>query len=435
MIDKFLLFEYCITCYEITLFIFWCNKFLEKRYEKRITIILTLLFSIIFSGVVTYLNVVNIYNAKNLVISMLIILIINNILYKNNVLVKITFSGIYIALNLIIDFIIITLFSMILSNDCLLYQFGLLRIIAALISKVILTIIILAICIRLNKIKEEYQYDFWLSLAILIVSVIVISFLLIIETNNKKNYRVEIIILLSYLFLLLLIFISLIFMKKFIKKQNDLKDYLLVSVKNSMLEKLLQENEYALERWKKEQHDFKHNLLYMQELVEEKKYSELQTYIDRQLTCVNKACTMLKTGNHMLDIIINYYENQIKENNIHFSVNIELPPFFEMEDVDLCAFLGNMLENAFEAVKKCNENREVWLFIKSIGEMTVFKCQNYFSKDILLKEGNIETIKNDKFHHGIGLKSIKKIVEKYNASIKISFEKNIFCLIVMFGKE
>ena len=90
---------------------------------------------------------------------------------------------------------------------------------------------------------------------------------------------------------------------------------------------------------------------------------------------------------------------------------------FEMQklpilDEDLCVVLGNMLDNAIEASEKVTDR---WINV-SIGlrkNGLVIVVENSF--DGIIKKnihGNIISIKENKEHHGYGLKSIRKTVEK-----------------------
>ncbi len=434
MMIMFMLFEYFVTAYEIIISILWSKNFLQNRYKKEKTVIISLMFSLIASTIVIYLNNLQLFSGINSIISVIIILSINFILFKSSFLAMLTVEGIYIAIDLIMDFIIITIYSLMLPQFDILAEFGLARISATLISKVILTFFVLIFRLKMNNKENKKQNDFWTTMSILVIAVLILSFLVILGMQNSDRIEIKILLLMFYILLLIIIILSLIFLKKFVGKQNELKDYMMVSLKNSMMEKTLQENERSLEKWKKAQHDFKHNLLYIQGLIEENKYEDLELYIEKQLGYSREVFSGIKTGNRILDIVINYYENYAQENGIHFSVNIALPSFFKMEDSDLCAILGNILENAFEAAKKCVDNKEVWLFIKAVGEMTVFKCKNSFTGELLINSGKFETTKKDKLYHGIGLKSINSIVKKYNGTLKIKNSTDVFSMIIMFRK-
>ena len=93
---------------------------------------------------------------------------------------------------------------------------------------------------------------------------------------------------------------------------------------------------------------------------------------------------------------------------------------------DLCVVLGNMLDNAIEASEKVTDR---WINV-SIGlrkNGLVIVVENSF--DGIIKKnihGNIISIKENKEHHGYGLKSIRKTVEKYDGELVVEIRGNIF---------
>ena len=89
-----------------------------------------------------------------------------------------------------------------------------------------------------------------------------------------------------------------------------------------------------------------------------------------------------------------------------------------IDDIDLSVILGNLIDNAIEAATKENEEKYVHIQISQIKEMLVIKILNSFSKD----EISYESTKNNSELHGIGLKSVKHIVDSYNGNFTIELK-------------
>ena len=81
---------------------------------------------------------------------------------------------------------------------------------------------------------------------------------------------------------------------------------------------------------------------------------------------------------------------------------------------DLCAVLGNLLDNALEAAGQAEDDsrRSIWLTIRRINHMLVIKVQNTCEKQPVRENGEWMTTKEDKSLHGWGLKSAAAAVEK-----------------------
>ena len=76
---------------------------------------------------------------------------------------------------------------------------------------------------------------------------------------------------------------------------------------------------------------------------------------------------------------------------------------------ELCSLLGNLVDNAIEATLKIRDTEKRRIFVKPIA-----------------KNGNFITWKTDKINHGIGLLSIKNIIDKYEGAIESNFKNHVF---------
>ena len=61
-------------------------------------------------------------------------------------------------------------------------------------------------------------------------------------------------------------------------------------------------------------------------------------------------------------------------------------------------------------------------------------CENSYQEPPKKKGEEFVTSKEDEDSHGMGIKSMKQIVEKYQGEIKISFENNVFTVKIRFNK-
>ena len=100
---------------------------------------------------------------------------------------------------------------------------------------------------------------------------------------------------------------------------------------------------------------------------------------------------------------------------------------------DINVLLGNLLENAIEAAQQTDKK---YLSVNITLKRGVLKMmiENSFNTSNIIREGQqgrgkvLLTTKPFKEQHGIGLKNVKKIVEKYNGKMNVSTQKDIFCV-------
>ena len=75
------------------------------------------------------------------------------------------------------------------------------------------------------------------------------------------------------------------------------------------------------------------------------------------------------------------------------------------------------------------------IILKNVNSMVLLKIENSVAQNINLKGNNtlLETTKSNKQSHGLGLKIVNSVAEKYNGSLVIKSENNIFTVTVLLS--
>ena len=104
-----------------------------------------------------------------------------------------------------------------------------------------------------------------------------------------------------------------------------------------------------------------------------------------------------------------------------------------IEDMDLYVLLGNALDNAVEAVRQVEDqrNRIIQLQISRKDRFACIRLENSFQGELQWQGSLPATTKADKASHGIGLKSIRAIARKYQGDVSASTEGGAFILSVL----
>ena len=143
----------------------------------------------------------------------------------------------------------------------------------------------------------------------------------------------------------------------------------------------------------------------------------------------------IKTGNNALDIIFTEKSLLCYKNNIRFTCIADGKLLSFMDDVDAYSLFGNLVDNAIEALKDEAQKRVISLIVKGQGDFVSISIQNFFSKQLRFENGLPITTKKDKNYHGYGMQSIKMICEKYNGTLSINTNDNIFSVNILFLKQ
>ena len=162
--------------------------------------------------------------------------------------------------------------------------------------------------------------------------------------------------------------------------------------------------------------------------------SDLKDYITLIMEQYNIKKRTTFSNNNVLNGLISEYSSKCYTENIEFVVDIRPGTIDDIVATDIVALFGNILSNAYEAAKQCEENSEKYieLVVKRKHETTFIKCVNSCAVPPKIIGGNFISIKKDSDRkHGYGMKSIDKIVNKYHGSHIEQFDENEFTISIM----
>lgn len=163
-------------------------------------------------------------------------------------------------------------------------------------------------------------------------------------------------------------------------------------------------------------HDIKNHLQSINGLAKDGKVNEIESYISKLETSLLPSTKAKLCNEPILNMMLLRYADECKAHNIDFQCDIRENTSSFMDAPSITTLYGNLLSNAFEAALS-TEERQVEISVKQNADqaITVIKvinsCDNVATMD---SDGYYRSTKKDGMYHGIGLKSIKRIVKKYN---------------------
>ena len=176
-------------------------------------------------------------------------------------------------------------------------------------------------------------------------------------------------------------------------------------------------------------HDIRGHMQVMRGLLESKNYDELENYLldmerDPALQKIARLC-----DNTVLNVILVHHASICKSLGIDVDFDIRQHSVDFISAHDITAIFDNLLTNAEEAAKNTSE-KYIKLSATQPGEtgMLITIINSCDSAPDMDEDGNIKTKKKDKEHHGVGLKSVKQAVQRYNGVSRMYYsnEENRF---------
>ena len=145
----------------------------------------------------------------------------------------------------------------------------------------------------------------------------------------------------------------------------------------------------------------------------------------------------VRTDNEVLDIILTEKSLKCAAEGIALTCVADGKSLEFMDKTDVYSLFGNALDNAIEAVLRLEEKkRNVGMVVRSKGDMVSVNVHNsYDGQAVIGADGFPVTTKEDKNFHGIGLKSIRQIAEKYHGICTVSTNEDTFILNVLLARK
>lgn len=160
---------------------------------------------------------------------------------------------------------------------------------------------------------------------------------------------------------------------------------------------------------------------------------QIDTYISKMLERLSEYSNVCHSGNRILDVIVDKYITECKINNISFDFDIKNNNLSTIEYYDIVTILGNLLDNAVEAVEKSGK-KHISFETDFRNNFSVIIISNSCDQNPLINSKDTPTTtKENSRLHGFGLRSVKKAVKKYNGDIAFDYDSlnKIFIVTVM----
>jgi len=191
----------------------------------------------------------------------------------------------------------------------------------------------------------------------------------------------------------------------------------------------------SVENTKSIRHDMQLHLATARDFITSNKSDEAANYLSSLINDIGKNEIYSNTKNTAFDSIINFKLCNTNQENIKLDLRLLIPPSLNIEVADIVIIIGNLLDNAIDAVSMVEE-KVIKLDIEYSRECLFIQIENTFdgvvkyAEETNEKEKRIVTRKNIG-EHGHGLKNIRKSIEKYNGHFDITHEGNTFSTVVL----
>jgi len=197
----------------------------------------------------------------------------------------------------------------------------------------------------------------------------------------------------------------------------------------------------SVEKMKAFKHDVKLHFGALKGMVNKDEIEQASHYLSTLSEYVHGADVYSQTGNLGFDSIINYKLRDASEKKITLTMDlIPISKTINIEIIDITTILGNLLDNALDALEKV-EDKWIKLKMRYGKGRFVITVSNPFDGNLNLMQTPAQCDDNNPLTtksgsgHGYGIKNIKLAANKYGGEVIISHDDNVFCVTVLLLLE
>ncbi len=196
---------------------------------------------------------------------------------------------------------------------------------------------------------------------------------------------------------------------------------------------------HSLQKQEEEQrillHDLTNHLLAIEELNQNGLRDKISSYITNLLHSSSYQMPKRVSDNDNINAIISRYLRLCKEKNILLLTDIRGQMLTSLSYIDLTSLLCNLMDNAVESADGLPDAQIELGITPEVGTVyTIITIANSCAANPYTSDGRLPSHKKSS-HHGFGLKSIQKVIDKYNGSIEMMYKEELRQFYVIIALE
>jgi len=301
-------------------------------------------------------------------------------------------------------------------------NFSLENVLVILLGKAIVFLCILIIGRQLKGKPTEILVDVdWLKLLIFPIFTIIIIAAMISVFRNVETTEQAMLVLISSFGMIGMNIVVFYLLNDIVDRETQLNKERIFRIQAKNQTEMYRSISENFDKQRKRTHEYKNQISCIETLVEKKQLSKLEEYVKGIYNKLDQEMDAIDTNHVIVNAILNTKYQEAEAKGIVFVLRINDLSGLRIEDEDIVTILSNLLNNAIEACTKCDVGRRV-LKLKFVIEDGMIKIgvRNTFNSPLRYENGEIKSTKLiSAEEHGVGIKNIIEIIEKYEGSYVI----------------
>lgn len=201
---------------------------------------------------------------------------------------------------------------------------------------------------------------------------------------------------------------------------------------DDLIEKHFEEVQSIYDKMRGWRHDYHNHIQALLALVgDDERTRDYLWKLNKDLTEVD---TVVKTGNVTVDAILNSKLTLIKSKDIPVDAVAKVPDDLKISEIDLCAIIGNLLDNAIEAVLPLPpESRFIRIYIGMLKSQLYISVTNSTASEP--RKIGEEYVSTKGEGRGVGLMRVDSIARRNGGTVNRQNESGVFATEVLLNNR
>lgn len=433
----YLIYSLVVTFLEIICADIIVNAFCSKRCNNKWFNIAmyTLMWGLVF--VTCNLNYVNSRFVLKIAIIILIFTLIMYVVYQISIIQSIVLASLFETLDLLLDYLILIIVEYILGYFLPAQDgFSIAQNVMVVVSKSLLFMAVIIIRNIFGRRKTEMlNFREWMKFLVCPFVTICVLCTVYYESGGIKSFQSDISNLIIVIGLVVINVAQYYMLNDTIKTQTRLRENDRMMMEMESQRELYESISDNYEKQRNMAHEYKNHLLCIEALANKKDYDNLKKYVSRLCGKFDGVFYAIDTNNPIINAVVNTKYQEAIDNETLLSFLVDDLYGIRVDDEDMVVILSNLLNNALEACKKCDERIIRFKALREKGKI-IISVENSCNEKATYKDGQIVTTKTDNpDQHGIGIKNVINIVNKYNGEYVIKSDDNKFLFSIVIPEK
>lgn len=403
-----------------------CRIFLDIFLKQRFSFKLERFISVVLlAGIFLFLALITQTNSEYIIRSMGIIVCIflfSMFFFLGKWQKKIFLCGAFYALLCCVDYFSYIMLESIFGKA--LFDNNAIQVMLVLLCKTILFIVILGIEHFWDRGREVHltgsAWILMISFPVLSMMIMIVMLFSFIGRNSGASYLT---VSFGIMVMNVVMFEWLKFVSEKDRRWNQIR---LLQERNEEKFRLYHEVSVNYEEQKRILHDYHNQIDCVQGLLKERQYEEAENYVEKLADSIPDQMQSVDVNHPILNVVLNQKYRLAKRKNISLLFYANDLSDLWLEEQDVVSLLSNLLDNAIEACEKLEGEQKVWIKLVREKRQFVLSIRNPVSEPVDIQNNETPTSKKDKGKHGIGLKNVQMILNKYQGMGMMRYEEGYF---------